>query len=125
MTINKLTTAFLATLALAAPMLPAAVSAHAHLETANPAVYTNGVTPAELRLDFSEGLELAFTTVTLTAADGTAIATGAPALDPADATLLIVPLTGDLPAGGVKVDWKAVAEDGHKSEGSYSFTVAP
>lgn len=101
------------------------VLAHAELETANPAVYTNGVSPAELRLDFSEGLELAFTTVTLTGVDGAVIATGAPALDPADPTLLLLPLTGKLPVGAVKVAWKAVAEDGHKSEGSYSFTVAP
>jgi methionine-rich copper-binding protein CopC len=125
MTINKLTAAALAALALALPLLPAPAWAHAHLQTANPAVYTNGVSPAELRLDFSEGLELAFTTVTLTGPDGAVVATGAPALDPADATVLVVPLTGDLPAGLVKVDWKAVAEDGHKSEGSYSFTVAP
>jgi methionine-rich copper-binding protein CopC len=124
MTISKLTVAA-AISALALPLLSAPASAHAELQTANPAVYTNGVSPAELRLDFSEGLELAFTTVTLTGSDGAGIATGTLGLDPADASILVVPLSAPLPAGAVKVNWKAVAEDGHKSEGSYSFTVAP
>lgn len=116
--------AAIAVLALAAPMLAVPAWAHAELETAGPSVYTNGVSPAELRLDFSEGLELAFTTVTLSGPDGATVATGTLALDPADATILIVPLAAELPVGAVKVEWKAVAGDGHKSEGSYSFTVA-
>lgn len=112
--------------AFAALVLAAAPAfAHAELEAAAPAADSRGATPFELRLDFSEGLELAFTKVTLTGADGAAIETGTPSLDPADATILIVPLPQPLAAGTVKVDWKAVAEDGHKSEGSYSFTVAP
>ena len=115
--------AAIAVLALAAPMLAVPAWAHVELETAGPAVYTNGVSPAELRLDFSEGLELAFTTVTLSGPDGATVATGTLALDPADATILVVPLT-ELPVGAVKVEWKAVAGDSHKSEGSYSFTVA-
>jgi copper resistance protein C len=125
MTSNKCRSIAVAVIALAVPLLPTPAWAHAALQTANPAVYTNGVSPAELRLDFSEALELAFSSVTLTGEDGTVIETGAPALDPADATVLIVPLTTALPAGAVKVEWKAAAADGHKSEGSYNFTVAP
>lgn len=105
--------------------LPGIALAHAELENAVPAAGSSGPAPTELRLDFSEGLELAFTKVTLSGVDGALIATGTLALDPADATILVVPLSAPLPAGAVKVDWKAVADDGHKSEGSYSFTVAP
>jgi methionine-rich copper-binding protein CopC len=122
---NKLWGAAIVALALAAPMLPTTAWAHAELEVAVPAADSSGPAPTELRLDFSEGLELAFTKVTLTGPDGSVISTGALALDPADATILVVPLPAPLPAGAVKVDWKAVADDGHKSEGSYSFTVAP
>ena len=125
MTITRPGSIAVAGMALALALLPTPGWAHAELQTAGPAVYTNGVSPAELRLDFSEAVELAFSSVTLTGDGGAAIETGAPALDPADASLLIVPLTTALPAGVVKVEWKAAAADGHKSEGSYSFTVAP
>ncbi|MEQ1770011.1 MAG: copper homeostasis periplasmic binding protein CopC [Devosia sp.] len=121
MTFSRIGSAALVALLMAAgPAL-----AHAELETAMPAPGTSGTSPAELRLDFSEGLALAFTSVTLTGADGVIIETGALALDPADATILVVPLPVPLPAGAVSVDWKAVADDGHKSQGSYSFTIAP
>jgi copper resistance protein C len=106
-------------------LLGAPAFAHAELKTAIPAVDSTVAAPAELRLGFSEDLELAFTKVKLTGADGTPITTGKLALDPADAKLLVIPLTIPLAAGTVHVEWKAVAGDGHKIEGSYSFTVAP
>ena len=118
----------LAGAALAALLIAAAVApafAHAELETAVPGVDSTTAAPTELRLDFSEELELAFTTVVLIGADGAVIESGVPALDPADSTILVVPLSSPLVAGAVHVDWKAVAADGHKSEGSYSFTVTP
>ena len=125
MTRHKPWGAAIAALAIAAAMTPAPVLAHADLQTATPLADSTGPSPTELRLDFSEGLELAFTKVTLAGPDGAVLETGPLALDPADATVLVVPLPAPLPAGSVKVDWKAVADDGHKSEGSYSFTVAP
>jgi copper resistance protein C len=125
MTITTLGGIAVAAIALALPLLPSTAWAHADLQTAGPAVYTNGVSPAELRLDFSEAVELVFTSVTLTGEGGAAIETGGPTLDPGDATVVIVPLTAALPAGEVKVEWKAAGADGHKSEGSFSFTVAP
>ena len=107
--------ALAALLIVAAPVAPA--FAHAELQTAT--VVT------ELRLVFSEAVELAFTSVLVTGSDGVAIPTGALSVDPADGKILLVPLTTTPAAGAVKVDWKAVAADGHKSEGSYSFTVTP
>jgi methionine-rich copper-binding protein CopC len=113
--------------ALALVALPNVAFAHAHLESALPAADStvHAPLPDELRLDFTEAPELAFTKVTLAGPDGSAVETGPLSADPADATMLIVPLTGELPNGAVTVTWKAVAGDGHKSEGSYTFTVAP
>lgn len=105
--------------ALASPAL-----AHAELVNSSPAADAAVPAPSELRLDFSEALELAFTTVTITGPDGVAVETGPLALDPADPSMLIVPLPAAA-AGVVDVVWKAVAADGHKLEGGYSFTIVP
>jgi methionine-rich copper-binding protein CopC len=56
--------------------------------------------------------------------DGQPAQTGPLALDPADAKILVVPLTGALAAGVVTVNWTAVADDGHKSNGTYSLTIS-
>ncbi len=99
--------------------------AHAHLVSEIPGQNTSGPAPQELRLKFSEALELKFTTVKLTGPDKAVVKTGALALDPADATLLIVPLSGALPPGRYGVAWRATAADTHKTQGTYSFSVQP
>lgn len=101
------------------------VAAHAELLLAVPAAGSTVTLPAptELRLSFSEELELAFTKVSITGPDGQKVAIGQLSLDPADASILVVPLAGGLAAGVMTVDWTAVAADGHKSKGSYSLTV--
>ncbi|SDR29616.1 hypothetical protein SAMN05519103_01806 [Rhizobiales bacterium GAS113] len=96
--------------------------AQANLVSATPAV--NGMAmpaPTELRLKFSEGIELKFTKVKVTGPGKKAIETGPAKLDPSDNTLLIVPLTAPLPDGIYTVDWQAVSIDGHKTKGSYGF----
>jgi methionine-rich copper-binding protein CopC len=127
MNISKSLQALLAATVLATVPLALATPAWAHaaLVQAVPAV---GATigppaPAELRLSFSEPLELAFTKVTVIGGDGQPAQTGPLALDPADAKILVVPLTGALAAGVVTVNWTAVADDGHKSNGTYSLTI--
>jgi copper resistance protein C len=40
-------------------------------------------------------------------------------------TTLVVPVTATLAAGTYTVDWHALATDGHKTNGSYTFTVKP
>lgn len=107
------------------PLATSPALAHAELAMAVPAAEATVAPPlpTELRLSFTEELELAFTKVTVTGADGAAVAVGPLALDPADARLLIVPLAAPLPAGTVTVEWTAVAADGHKSKGSYTLTV--
>jgi methionine-rich copper-binding protein CopC len=99
--------------------------AHAHLAAASPKADSSvAAAPAALTLTFSEALEPSFTKVKVTGPDGSTVAVDKPTLDPA-ATLVTVPFTGKLAPGTYKVDWHVVSVDGHKSEGSYSFTVKP
>jgi copper resistance protein C len=98
------------------------VLAHAHLISATPADNAMAMpAPTELRLKFSERLELKFTKVKVTGPAKEAVETGPEKLDPNDNTVLIVPLTATLPDGKYTVNWQAVSVDGHKTEGSYGF----
>jgi hypothetical protein len=98
--------------------------AHAHLLTSQPAdkaVVT--AQPAALTLDFSEGVELRFTGVRLTGPDKAQVALGDGSLDPGDDKKLSVPIKGTLAAGSYTVAWHALATDGHKTNGAFTFTV--
>ncbi len=100
--------------------------AHAHLTSAVPPV--NGAVaaaPSELDLTFSEGIALKFTGLAVKAPDGTAIATGPGRLGPGRDTVLVVPVTAALPPGTYTVSWHALATDGHKTNGTYTFKVGP
>jgi methionine-rich copper-binding protein CopC len=96
--------------------------AHAHLVSETPAQNGAAAAPTELSLKFSEGVVLKFTGVTLTGPAG-AVTLGAASLDPKDNTVLLVPVPTALPAGSYTVAWHALSSDGHKTTGSYSFTV--
>lgn len=99
--------------------------AHAHLKTTTPAADSSASAPSELRLEFSEGVEAAFTKVELSK-DGAPVALKGLATEGADKkTLVVTPANAPLPAGSYKVQWHAVSVDTHKSEGSYSFKVSP
>lgn len=114
----------LATLALVA--LTGEASAHAHLKSATPPAGGKvAASPSELDLVFSEGLNLKFTGLTLSGPDRKAVATGNASLGPNGDTTLVVPLAGALAAGTYTVAWHALSTDGHKTTGSYTFTIAP
>lgn len=114
------------TTALLASLLGASsVLAHAHLKGSNPAADSSVVAPNELRLMFSEGVEAAFTQVTISK-DGVPLEVKSLATEGADKkTLVVTPAATPLRAGEYKVEWHAVSVDTHKSEGSYSFKVSP
>ena len=98
--------------------------AHAHLKSATPAVDGKVATPPkELDLHFTEGLNLSFTGVGLAGPSGTQIAVGKPRLKSGDDQTLIVPLPEALKPGKYNVSWQALSKDGHKSKGTYHFTV--
>jgi methionine-rich copper-binding protein CopC len=99
-----------------------AASAHAKLVSETPAADSMAMpAPTELKLKFSEGIELRFTGVKVLGPKKDAVATGPATLDPKDNTLLIVPFKSALPDGKYTVDWHALSTDGHKTKGSYSF----
>ncbi len=77
--------------------------------------------PIELRLKFSEGIEIKFTKVKVIGPGKGTIEIGALKLDPKDNTVVIVPLMSPLPDGKYTVDWQALSLDGHKTKGSYNF----
>lgn len=99
-------------------------SAHAHLKTETPAadsVLT--VSPTELSLGFSEGIEPNFSKITLTDAQQKTVKTGNMTLAANDNTQAVLPLSDALSAGKYVVSWSVVSVDGHKTHGQYSFTV--
>ena len=107
-------------------LLSAPAFAHAHLKSATPAADgTIATPPAQLDLTFSEGVNPKFTGVTLTGPDKAAVATGPATLGAGGDTTLVVPVPTALAAGTYTVDWHALATDGHKTTGSYRFTVKP
>ena len=112
---------------LLAPIIAStAAFAHAQLQQAVPAVGgTVASSPQELRLRFSEGVEPRFTTVTLASESGTPVPLGRPSTEAADQALLTVRLGQTLPPGTYTVTWHAVSVDTHKTQGSFTFTVAP
>ncbi|MFP3678363.1 copper homeostasis periplasmic binding protein CopC [Pseudomonas sp. SIMBA_041] len=113
----------LVTTALLGSLLAASsVWAHAHLKGQTPAADSTVSEPAELRLEFSEGVEATFTKVTLTK-DGAAVPVKSLATEGSDKKTLVVTPAAPLTAGTYKVEWHAVSVDTHKSEGAYSFNV--
>ncbi|WP_231602466.1 copper homeostasis periplasmic binding protein CopC [Herbaspirillum chlorophenolicum] len=98
--------------------------AHAHLKSAAPADKTAISSPPDLNLAFSEGLNLKFSGIKLIGPDKQEIKLGEAMLMDGGKTLM-VPVQGQLPAGAYTVEWHALSVDGHKTNGSYGFTVTP
>jgi copper resistance protein C len=101
-----------------------AASAHAFLVKSDPPMgSTVSVAPKALILTFTEGLEIPFCSVTVTDGMGMHSETGKPEAVPGHPNEMLVPLNVPMP-GKLTVTWHAVAVDTHKTEGSFSFTVA-
>ncbi len=98
--------------------------AHAQLEKATPAVGGTVASASEIRLEFSEGVELKFTKVTLTGPSGAA-ALGAARTESGNQAILVVPISKPLSAGVYTVHWQAVSVDTHHTQGTFEFTVKP
>ena len=113
-----------AVIALSACLIATSVYAHPTLKSATPSVGgTAAASPPEIRLNFSEGVILKFSSVELQDQSGKKIATGTVATDPKDQKQLIVPLQAPLKAGTYTVKWAVVSVDTHRVNGTYSFKV--
>ncbi|MEI9481667.1 CopC domain-containing protein YobA [Enterobacter cancerogenus] len=97
--------------------------AHAHLQQQTPAANAQVAAPPLLTLSFSEGIEPQFSGVVVTDDQQKAVKTGAVKRDEKNKAQLIVPLEQPLTAGTYQVDWHVVSVDGHKTKGSYHFSV--
>lgn len=110
--------------AFAGLLTAAGALAHAHLEQQIPAAGAQlAASPQTLTLSFSEGIEPAFSGVTVTGPQQHAVATGkltSSADNPAQVT---VPVAETLPPGEYTVAWHVVSVDGHKTKGQYTFSV--
>ncbi len=103
-------------------LLPQAACAHALLQHADPGAgaVVHGA-PPELRLEFSEALEPASSGVTVTDDRGQVVSEGSPAVSDSAMMVRLKPLS----PGEYRVRWHAVSIDLHRTEGRYSFSVAP
>ena len=101
-------------------------SAHARLLRAAPRVgATVTQSPAELRLWFSETIEAAHSSVTLSAINGPRVPLGRLALDPKDPRVVVVPIQGSLAPGRYHVEWRMTSADTHHMDGDYFFGLKP
>ncbi|MCS0580245.1 copper homeostasis periplasmic binding protein CopC [Massilia pinisoli] len=97
--------------------------AHASLQSSDPrSGSTLDTAPAQVRLKFNEALEPAFSKIRLTGPHNTEIRVAAATVDKADPTVLTAPLPA-LPGGAYRVLWSAMAHDGHKVKGEFTFKV--
>ncbi len=113
------TTAVLSTIILSQHAL-----AHAHLASAIPgdkAVISES--PESLTLTFTEGVESSFSGVDIMTMSGSAVTTGKTTIDSNDNKIVHVALSAPLKAGEYMVDWHVLSVDGHKTQGSYTFTM--
>ena len=107
-----------------AAMGPPAAQAHAFLDHANPAVgSTLQRAPATISIWFTQELEPAFSTISITDQGGQRVDGGDAQVDARDQTLLRASLK-PLPPGTYKVSWHVVSVDTHTTEGSFTFRVA-
>jgi len=122
---RKMNIRFLVHLAFALTLSSGAM-AHATLERATPAVGSVVATsPSEIRIQLSEPVDPAASSISVSAESGAAVATGGVSSAPGDKRTLVVRIGQRLAPGAYKVRWRAVSLDAHKSQGGFGFQVRP
>jgi methionine-rich copper-binding protein CopC len=111
-------------LVLAASLMMATGSAfaHAHPKVMEPGVDSIGPAPAQVSIRYTEGLEPKFSSIQVSGENGAAVTQAKSTVDSADATHMTLALPA-LKPGVYTVHWVAIATDGHRTEGTYHFTV--
>jgi putative copper export protein/methionine-rich copper-binding protein CopC len=109
---------------LALALHPAPAWAHPVLRRSIPSASdTLAVGPSQLRLVFSEPIELRFTRLQLLGPAGALASLGAVSIEPDSLGILIAPVNAVLPAGRYTVRWQTAADDGHIVRGEFAFVV--
>lgn len=115
---------FITGLLMAVTLAPMAALAHGHLDHAQPTVNSTVTAPKEVSLWFTEAIEPKFSSIVVQDAKGIAMQIGkaeVAADNKANLRIKVKPL----PPGVYKVMWKILSVDTHRTQGSFSFTVAP
>jgi methionine-rich copper-binding protein CopC len=106
-----------------ASALTSSAFAHAKLQSSDPrAGSTLDTAPKQVRLEFNEALEPAFSRIRLTGPHNKEVAIAATTVDKADPKLMTAPLP-PLSAGEYHIQWTAMSHDGHKVKGELAFRV--
>ena len=101
-------------------LLTSAAEAHAMLERAEPRVGNKVASPPrEVTLWFTQKLETAFSTITVTNAAGERVDTGKTRVSGNQMSVGIRP--GG--SGTYRVNWQVLSVDTHRTDGSFSFQV--
>lgn len=104
------------------PVIPAAPLLHASLLSSEPAAGSVVIArPTRIRLVFSEPIEASLSAVSLVNTSGDSFTLSA-AADPLDVHAVVAPAPA-LVAGIYTVRWHVVSADGHRVDGSFSFTL--
>jgi putative copper export protein/methionine-rich copper-binding protein CopC len=104
--------------------MPSPGAAHQFLRGSTPSAGdTLSVVPGEVRLTFSERVRLEFTEVVVQGPDGALVlATLRQSAD--DDRVLVAPIRSGWHSGDFTIRWTTVGADGHRTDGTVSFTVA-
>jgi len=114
----------LCALAVSAAALAVASTAYAHARPTvlEPAPNAEVAAPSQLTIHFSEPLEASFSKIAVSDASDKAATAEAAQVDAHDSKTIHVALQ-PLTPGRYTVKWTAVATDGHRTQGTYAFTV--
>jgi methionine-rich copper-binding protein CopC len=99
--------------------------AHAHAfptHQAPSAGSTVSTSQKDVAIDFDDGLEPAFSSIAVTDSHGKSVTSNKAVVDSSNSKHMSVALTPLVP-GVYTVAWVAVAADGHRTQGHYTFTV--
>jgi methionine-rich copper-binding protein CopC len=110
-------------LAALSALIAGQAAAHARLITGSPKNGTTVAAPSELKLTYSESLDLSGSSLKVAGPGGAAAPLGALALDPKNKRIVHAPFTGKQTPGAYKDHWTMKTEDGHTMDGDFGFTV--
>jgi len=80
--------------------------------------------PTQLKLYYSERVDLKVSKFKLTGGRGGAITLGPASIDETQRGMpVVVPVTGSVSSGAYTIDWTVASDDGHAVKGTIHFTV--
>ena len=104
-------------------VLPAAVRAHAFLDHSDPAVgSTEPTAPSVVHIWFTQELEPAFSSASVTDKSGATLSDGPATVDPNNKSELDIKLK-PLSPGTYTVHWRVLSVDTHTTQGDFNFEV--